>query len=259
MSNHYHLYLCTPQANIAKVMKFINQSYAIYFLAKYPEKDGHVFKGRYKKKIVQTDKYSKTLINYIHNNPVVANLSTNLAAYPWSSYSSFINPRERYDFIDYSWVLDQFGQPDKQIKRFKEFHQENSDSDWCPRQEAKAQIFLADDSFIKSICDQYLDFDKLEGKPINGLSELKAIYNRANIIEVINSLDFKADTNAKITAYLLREYTDITIKGIGELLNKSDNAVWKILQRFRNLIKNDQELELEIRKLVEMSDGRIRP
>ena len=42
MNNHYHLFLQTPDANLSKIMKYLNESYARYFLGKYPDKDGHV-------------------------------------------------------------------------------------------------------------------------------------------------------------------------------------------------------------------------
>ncbi|MBT6843692.1 MAG: hypothetical protein HOA17_07855 [Candidatus Melainabacteria bacterium] len=259
MSNHYHLYLCTPHANIAKTMKFINQSYAIFFLAKYPEKDGHVFKGRYKRKIVDSDQYSKTLINYIHNNPVAAKIKEKPEEYQWSSYQSYIKAELRYDFIDYSWTLNQFGSGAKQIDQFIKFHQKNTNSSWDPEKEARAQIFLADDSFIKSICDQYIDFDQLEGKSIKGVKELKAICNHESLLEVINSRVQSNDHRFKITAYLLKEYTDITNKEIGKLINKSEAAVAKNIQRFKKLLDRDQSFKAEIRNLIKMSNVRIRP
>ncbi|MDD9897375.1 MAG: transposase [Candidatus Melainabacteria bacterium] len=256
MGNHYHLYLSTPNANLARAMKFINQSYAIYFLAKYPEKDGHVFRGRYKRKIVQDDVYSKTLINYIHANPVAAGVTESLSAYPWSSYASYLQKERRLDFIDYDWVLDQFS---GNLKSFAKFHQDNVDSDWDPKQEAKAQIFLADNAFIKSICDSYVDFVQLDKKPVTGLKELKSIYNQEVIAQAIRSLDYNPQTNAKLSAYLLKEYTDTSFEEIGKIINKSMEATAKCVQRFRRLLAEDKELELEIRKVVEMSNVHIRP
>ena len=71
MTNHYHLYLSTPEANLAKAIKALNQRYAIYFLSKYKDKDGKVFKARYMRRLVEDDLYSKNLIAYVHNNPAI--------------------------------------------------------------------------------------------------------------------------------------------------------------------------------------------
>jgi REP element-mobilizing transposase RayT len=62
MTNHYHLYLSTPDANLSKFIKSINQRYAQYYLKKYPERDGHVFRGRYKRVLVENELYSKNLL-----------------------------------------------------------------------------------------------------------------------------------------------------------------------------------------------------
>jgi len=46
MTNHIHLLIETPQANIAKIMHSLNTAYATYISVKY-KKFGHLFKGRY--------------------------------------------------------------------------------------------------------------------------------------------------------------------------------------------------------------------
>ncbi len=68
MDNHSHLMIDANGADISKVMHGINFSYAMYFNRKY-ERDGHLFKDRFKSKIVNNDKYLKALSLYIHNNP----------------------------------------------------------------------------------------------------------------------------------------------------------------------------------------------
>ncbi|MFC1532031.1 transposase [Thermodesulfobacteriota bacterium] len=47
MTNHYHMILETPQANISKVMHFINGSYTNY-INKKRDRSGHLFQGRFK-------------------------------------------------------------------------------------------------------------------------------------------------------------------------------------------------------------------
>ena len=47
MSNHFHLLVQTPQANLSKAMQWINVSYATYFNRKRG-RHGHVFQGRFK-------------------------------------------------------------------------------------------------------------------------------------------------------------------------------------------------------------------
>lgn len=250
MTNHYHLYISTPYANLSKVMKFINQSYAIYFLSKYPEKDGHVFKGRYKRKVVQDDKYSKVLINYIHANPTKANLVTNLEEWRWSSYYSFIDPQARLDFVDYDWVLSHFDDHGSECKNFVEFHEDQSASIWTPTDVLKAKTFMADDEFIKHVCDEHLEFDSLKKQNSRVMNELRYICNKQRLTEWFTKLNFDSKTNLKLKVYILAEYCGFSFKAIARLVAKTEPSVSKILQRFKKNIINDEGLEQELINLL---------
>ena len=47
MTNHYHLILETPQANLSRAMQWLNVSYAAYYNRRHGYA-GHLFQGRYK-------------------------------------------------------------------------------------------------------------------------------------------------------------------------------------------------------------------
>ena len=54
MTNHYHLLIETPQANLSRAVKWINVSYAAYFNRKRG-RSGHLFQGRFKSILVDAD------------------------------------------------------------------------------------------------------------------------------------------------------------------------------------------------------------
>ena len=54
MSNHYHLLLETPEANLVAGMKWFQGTYTQRFNAMF-KKRGHVYQGRYKAIPIQTD------------------------------------------------------------------------------------------------------------------------------------------------------------------------------------------------------------
>jgi putative transposase len=68
MVNHFHFYLCTPEANLTRFMQSLLTSYTMY-RNKTEGTGGHVFQGRYKSVIVEHDKYAAELSRYIHLNP----------------------------------------------------------------------------------------------------------------------------------------------------------------------------------------------
>lgn len=92
MDNHYHLLLCTPNANLSRVMRHINGTYTQKFNRAH-KTDGPLFKGRFTAKLIEDDNYRLIVSRYIHLNPVEASLVLNPADYEWSSYREYINLR----------------------------------------------------------------------------------------------------------------------------------------------------------------------
>jgi len=92
MTNHYHLLIETPKANLSTIMKHINGIYTQRYNRKY-KKDGTLFRGRYKSILVDEDSYLLQLTRYIHRNPleVKKKIVKCLSDYPWSSYPAYIN------------------------------------------------------------------------------------------------------------------------------------------------------------------------
>jgi putative transposase len=97
-------------ADISKVMHGINFSYAMYFNKKY-HRDGHLFKDRFKSKIVDNDQYLKTVSLYIHNNPTdIGQFKDCPEKYAFSSLGIYIGKkRDHFNIVDYRFVLGFFG------------------------------------------------------------------------------------------------------------------------------------------------------
>ncbi len=97
MDNHYHFIIQVFETPLQKLMHQINNKYSKYYNVKY-NRVGHAFQGRYKAVLVQDERYLLSLIRYIHQNPVLAFMSSKVEEYRWSSdwyyrsnASSFIN------------------------------------------------------------------------------------------------------------------------------------------------------------------------
>jgi len=86
MVNHIHL-LILPNANdmLARFMKQVNLSYFCYFKAKY-EFCGHLWQGRFKSSIIDSNSYLMQCGKYIELNPVRAGIVQNPQDYKFSSY-----------------------------------------------------------------------------------------------------------------------------------------------------------------------------
>ena len=110
MDNHSHLMVDTNGADISKVMHGINFSYAMYFNKKY-KREGHLFKDRFKSKIVNTERYLKTLSLYMHNNPTdIGEFKDCPEKYGFSSLGIFLGKRrDSFKIVDYEFVMSLFG------------------------------------------------------------------------------------------------------------------------------------------------------
>ncbi|PIU41760.1 MAG: hypothetical protein COS99_03830 [Candidatus Omnitrophica bacterium CG07_land_8_20_14_0_80_42_15] len=87
MPNHVHMVgEITPASNLSAFMRALLRSYTAYFNRKY-KKEGHLWQGRFKSKIIIKDRYLFDCINYIEANPIKANMVNNIHEYKWSSYS----------------------------------------------------------------------------------------------------------------------------------------------------------------------------
>ena len=86
MSNHYHLALSTPQANLVAGMCWLQGTFANRF-NRFRGEHGHLFQDRYKSLLVEPGEGLGRVCHYIHLNPVRAGLcvAQDLAQYEWTS------------------------------------------------------------------------------------------------------------------------------------------------------------------------------
>jgi len=116
MSNHYHLVVETPKANLVAGMKWFLGTYTGRFNRRH-KLFGHLFSGRYKSLIVDGsgNGYLRTVCDYVHLNPVRAKLlaaGQTLRSYRWSSYPWYVaSPSKRPKWLRVDRLLGEMGIP----------------------------------------------------------------------------------------------------------------------------------------------------
>jgi REP element-mobilizing transposase RayT len=116
MTNHFHLVLETPRANLVDGMHWLLGVFTNRCNHRHKE-FGHLFSGRYKALVVDGsgNGYLKTVCDYVHLNPVRAGLipaEEPLSAYPWSSYRSYLGePAYRPRWLRVDRLLGEWGIP----------------------------------------------------------------------------------------------------------------------------------------------------
>ena len=92
-SNHYHLLIETPKANLVEGMSWLQNAYTRRMNVRHG-RWGHLFGGRYKSILLEPGNYFWALLDYVHLNPVRAGLvveKDGLESYAWSSLSSYLS------------------------------------------------------------------------------------------------------------------------------------------------------------------------
>jgi len=85
MGNHYHLVLGTRTATLSRLMRHLNGVYTQSFNRRHGM-EGHLFQGRFKAILVDSERYLLSLCRYVELNPVRAHLVADVADWPWSSF-----------------------------------------------------------------------------------------------------------------------------------------------------------------------------
>jgi len=157
MSNHYHLMIETPEGNLSRIMKHINNSYTNYFNVKR-KRAGHLLQGRYKAILVEADAYAAELSRYIHLNPVRAKMVALPEEYKWSSYR-FYQERTASPWLSTGFVLGYFGtDPAKQRIHYRDYILEaigKKSPDLLSG--SIASTILGSDDFVRYIKETYLE------------------------------------------------------------------------------------------------------
>nr|WP_306671562.1 transposase [Endozoicomonas sp. ONNA2] len=148
MTNHYHLVVETPDANLSKGMRQLNGVYTVRFNRKRG-RVGHLFQGRYKAILVDKDAYLMELSRYVVLNPVRAKMVKSPDEWPWSSYCYATGLFDSPTWLATDATLRYFGgNRDDAIFKFAQFVAEGVGVNiW---EHLKQQIYLGDDNFINS-------------------------------------------------------------------------------------------------------------
>jgi REP element-mobilizing transposase RayT len=89
MGNHFHLLLQIGDSPLYSGMHHFLTRYSQHFNQRHHHR-GHLFQSRYTAPLCRQDSYLKTLLSYIHQNPVRAGLAKTPADWRWSGHHGLI-------------------------------------------------------------------------------------------------------------------------------------------------------------------------
>jgi putative transposase len=154
MTNHFHMIVSTPKANLQEFMRHFTISYTSYF-NKSHQRSGHLYQGRYKSFLIEADSYLLEVSRYLHLNPVRTKQFSDssfeekkayLDKYPWSSYRDYLSS-SRYGFLSCKDILSRFSNQSS----YRDFVEEGIEDAVNPLTRGKGHGIIGDAQFIKEI------------------------------------------------------------------------------------------------------------
>ena len=258
MTNHYHLLIKTPDANLGRAMKHINGLYTQYF-NRVHNTDGALFRGRYKAVLVDADNYLLHVSRYIHRNLIETStpLVDDLAKYQWSSYSAFIKRVAVPKWLVRDFLFSLQGKKHKYAayKQFVGF--ENSEEISAFYNAKKLLSVLGCEDFIENIKDYIAKSDserKLVSKKRSADDVIAYLAKHFNV-EVDEIITVKKGRKEKnlprwFAIKLCQDLTGLNLQALAGIFNvKHYSAISKTVGRLNALMIEDKKVELQLEKL----------
>src|SRR3989338_1579089 len=154
MKNHTHLLLePVKPGTLSKIIQSITLSHIRLYHSKY-KSSGHLWQGRFKNPIIQTDEYLLQCLKYIELNPVRANRVARPQDYRWSSYKFHAFGKDEYRLLDkdpaYLSLADTDTARQKAYQSFMGLKQDESIV-WRIRKSITSDSVLGSDDFVDSL------------------------------------------------------------------------------------------------------------
>ena len=145
MDNHIHLLLHSTPDNLPVFFQSLGSRFVYWYNNKYL-RYGHLFQDRYHSIPVEDTSYFLSVMAYIHNNPVRANLCKYPSEYRWSSYNAYLG--QKNTLLDLSYSYDIAGSKDSLLHYFATHNENDSEQDFTGDFPQKNH-FLTDDQALE--------------------------------------------------------------------------------------------------------------
>ena len=267
MSNHFHLIVETPKANLSEFMRQFNISYTGYYNRRHG-RIGHLYQGRFKAIVVDKDSYLLELSRYVHLNPIrikakrqrsEAERIGEVSRYRWSSLSGYLDGKKKALWMTYDAVLGYVG---GSRQKYAAFVQEGIREGFAtPWEGLLAQMVLGNPDFVEKLKKMKIKGSPKDQPPYRMIRSIKA---EALIKQAARCFGLaEADLTRKrgrhrleraLVMELLHRYSGLKQRMIGERLgNLDEGLVSRDCRAIRAKIKNDPKIRKWFEEIVAVS------
>lgn len=259
MGNHYHLLIRSLVNNLSDAIRHLNGIYAKSF-NKSMNRDGPLFKGRFKSILVDTESYFIQVSRYIHCNPVEANIVKIPEHYQWSSYQYFLNPDKKPHWLYRNETLSYFQNNTSLYKTYVSSGVDEHTKMFFQSKSPPLPVF-GSETLVKDIVKEK------EIRPNNEISGTTKIFDKTqpSITEIVDSIAKKYKIEKKkiihpqtsedkqlrnTVIYVCARSARKRHQAISEFFKSiSRSGVSQICQRLDKKIRLNDEIAKEIEKI----------
>ncbi len=253
MSNHFHLFMQTPEGNLSQIMRHIIGAYTTYFNTKR-KRAGHLFQGRYKSVLVEADEYAVELTRYIHLNPVKAGITVKAYEYQWSSYRAYIGTASTPEWLESGFILGSFGKAGSESasrKNYQDFVEKlDIETYESPLKSAVGGSVLGSPEFVEEITETHLN----ERGADKDIPALRHFSKRPPLEEIIEFAREAMKNNEKlarqVSIYLCHKYSGAPLKEIAVRFDVGVTAIGEASKRIQKKVEEDKALQKMIDTLT---------
>ena len=261
MTNHYHLLLQTPDANLSRSMRHLNGVYTQKY-NKSHNYDGPLFRGRYKSIVVDSDSYALELVRYIHRNPLEAGIVDDINKYRWCTHKAYLSSADKWKWLHKDYILKLFSNSKPEsIRLYKKFvKQETPETITNIYKRKNLLVILGKKTFINRVKEKFFNESKFEEIP-----ETKKISPDAEKIKQTVCKEYNIEGQdlyysrrgylnepRNIAIYLVRRLRNDTLKQVGDEFRISKySTVSSIVEKVKKDIRLDKSLKKRVGLLID--------
>jgi putative transposase len=253
MPNHIHLAVQVGEVPLSKVMQHLAFRYTRW-INKRERRVGHLFQGRFKAILIDTDNYLLELVRYIHTNPVRAQMVHEPAEYRWSGHRAYLG-LDRIGWLTTEWTLSQLAQDLAAAREcYARFVAEGLNEEHRAdfHRGMAEQRILGDDRFVENVLRQADQASKPRAK-FESIISLVCAARKMDLDQVCGPSRARAGAEARaLIAYLALELGAATLTEVGNFLNRDLSTLSTAVSRLRERMKHESESVAEVKRFMNL-------
>lgn len=258
MDNHFHLLVEDSAGQLGRAMRHIGGVYTQRFNRAHG-RDGPLFRGRYRSRLVQQERYLAELVRYIHMNPVHAGLVARAGDYQWSSHGHYLRGSTP-DWLVTTEVMRRFGDSARALDEF--VHARLPAAEREALQWSNQPMILGDEEFVSSWRERLQDEHGGPHEPsaharrwlaLTCEEVMDAVCDHYGVTrqEVGTGRRGRANASRHAALLLCVDHTPRTAREVGAALGVQPQSVPSLANRYRRRHQEDTDFAGDLERILQ--------